>query len=1046
MVLAQFQQDMADLTAQLDALLALDALRMRVAAVTRQSAAYQSLLLPSFTRLFNQLEWDEGLHPRGANGKFIGGSGLQAEREAHHLSAALKAFDAAAKTAPIEEVADRKARMTWRGVKGYAAIKVHLANLQAHAKLKGSTLAHRPADLVALNDLHQYYQRRLTQKPGHVEQGQSTVAKASLKDNPNAKSRLMREMAIIERHMAHAGATPQRSYGIHPDLVRQIEEGIAQDAARPRPIAASKTSATGRPSGGKAKPFVGESLVSPADNLVTSDQLKAQQAESKQQQQQSDTPSEDDWLHQVLRLASPAVTRDGGAREGHPLRDAQGHFAGWVGGGGEKPTPFTGLRAERQLVAHRQGRAAYTAEHGKAAYQERSARLTRSAKNGAAKLTPEHRAAITHERDSLIQRIAAGKGSKSEQARMKSEAVLLTRHLGRNQPRLSTKAGSAPKMKGSKSAASGRHTAAAKGHGAASAHEAAPHEKGNLAEFLKTLVEPILNGAGTSASAGHTGTSASAGAGTHRVRVAEYQRAAADLAVRAESVMMLAAMERRFTSLMSPDEERREGHPLRDAHGRFIGWVGGGGKVTLDKFSNKGERQAPETAKDASLHAQHVHQALRDWSTGRAYVDAKGNYHLKGKTGTSGPIAPWNKAAKREFASVDKLHEAAQKKSYTVQGEPQSKSTKSTTSKGTKATSTKVEAPTTSQVAVGPAPKDLTDVPTFNEKERAQIAASWERLPDLNPDGASHEFYKASAGGQDYFFKPSSQNGVAQAHLMYAEADRLGLSQYVTPTKQYTDAQGRVYHVLPWVTGPRLDDLAPAEARAVVARIDPETQAKLGFYHYVMGMADVGANNVMMIGDTPVSVDLDSLVLSGFSATPVMIDAFFGNSYSRNPGADGRHPAFVGGKIESAIAKVARMPVPAATMDWMRTHILAHEDALLRQIDAVARTGMDLTERNQAAYYTQIMADALIRMAYLRQFAATPHPTWGKLSKMTFGMDAFGENAKGQVNPLVHYTSWMEKYAYWDTPAHTIQEVIDLLARNGVTLHAKGVTLKMPED
>lgn len=96
---------------------------------------------------------------------------------------------------------------------------------------------------------------------------------------------------------------------------------------------------------------------------------------------------------------------------------------------------------------------------------------------------------------------------------------------------------------------------------------------------------------------------------------------------------------------------------VRGANGRIIDNVGSG---------------------ETPSHGQHVRQALHDWasSASKAYIDGKGNYHIKGAGKTSGPIAPWNKAAKREFASVSDLHAAAHQAEYTVQHEPVAKVSK----------------------------------------------------------------------------------------------------------------------------------------------------------------------------------------------------------------------------------------------------------------------------------------------------------------------------------------------------------------------------------
>ena len=79
-----------------------------------------------------------------------------------------------------------------------------------------------------------------------------------------------------------------------------------------------------------------------------------------------------------------------------------------------------------------------------------------------------------------------------------------------------------------------------------------------------------------------------------------------------------------------------------------------------------------------------IKQALVDWSANRAYIDNKGNYHIR-KAGTKGkgPIAPWNKEVKKYFASATELHEAAEKYSKkpprgTVAGLPREANLKET--------------------------------------------------------------------------------------------------------------------------------------------------------------------------------------------------------------------------------------------------------------------------------------------------------------------------------------------------------------------------------
>lgn len=57
--------------------------------------------------------------------------------------------------------------------------------------------------------------------------------------------------------------------------------------------------------------------------------------------------------------------------------------------------------------------------------------------------------------------------------------------------------------------------------------------------------------------------------------------------------------------------------------------------------------------------AASIAQALADWRANRAYIDGNGQYHVKREGRPSGPIAPWNQAAKHAFASVSDLHVAA---------------------------------------------------------------------------------------------------------------------------------------------------------------------------------------------------------------------------------------------------------------------------------------------------------------------------------------------------------------------------------------------------
>lgn len=52
-------------------------------------------------------------------------------------------------------------------------------------------------------------------------------------------------------------------------------------------------------------------------------------------------------------------------------------------------------------------------------------------------------------------------------------------------------------------------------------------------------------------------------------------------------------------------------------------------------------------------------QAYADWHGNRAYIDGKGNYHLKRDGRTRGPIAPWNSLVRRTFTGVSQFDQAA---------------------------------------------------------------------------------------------------------------------------------------------------------------------------------------------------------------------------------------------------------------------------------------------------------------------------------------------------------------------------------------------------
>lgn len=76
------------------------------------------------------------------------------------------------------------------------------------------------------------------------------------------------------------------------------------------------------------------------------------------------------------------------------------------------------------------------------------------------------------------------------------------------------------------------------------------------------------------------------------------------------------------------------------------------------------DRLDMDPATQASLHT-----AYHAWTTGKAYIDGRGNYHVR-EDRSKGPIAPWNKTVKRLYASVGLFHIAAREWASTPQSQP----------------------------------------------------------------------------------------------------------------------------------------------------------------------------------------------------------------------------------------------------------------------------------------------------------------------------------------------------------------------------------------
>lgn len=191
-------------------------LAMRVAQLQRRVAAYiTSIATAQIQRAWNQLEWDENQHPRGPNGRFIGGSGLRAEREAYHLGHALKGFERQHEHSSPEERKAAADRLTWRGHTGLKAIQAHLGELRHQAQDGVHALA--PHDLALLQHLRQVYLERTVQ---------ANIPTATQK-------RIGREIAVIDRYLKqHDGPLPTPAISKAEDaLIRQqVAEGIAKEA------------------------------------------------------------------------------------------------------------------------------------------------------------------------------------------------------------------------------------------------------------------------------------------------------------------------------------------------------------------------------------------------------------------------------------------------------------------------------------------------------------------------------------------------------------------------------------------------------------------------------------------------------------------------------------------------------------------------------------------------------------------------------------------------------------------------------------------------
>lgn len=200
----------------------LPSLALRVAVIRRQAQVLiTSLAQTTVQRAFNQLEWDENLHPRGAHGRFIGTGGMQAEREAHHLEHAMKAFERKMSGMSEAERQRAEAALTWRGHTGKHAILAHHSALRHAADAAARALLH---DTESLHEL------RLLRNEYHLRLAQDTLPDAS-------RQRLQREIAVMDRLLARANIATSGPARV-PDeearaIRRQIDQGLKQETPPP---------------------------------------------------------------------------------------------------------------------------------------------------------------------------------------------------------------------------------------------------------------------------------------------------------------------------------------------------------------------------------------------------------------------------------------------------------------------------------------------------------------------------------------------------------------------------------------------------------------------------------------------------------------------------------------------------------------------------------------------------------------------------------------------------------------------------------------------
>ena len=208
----------------------LPTLALRIADITRQATALiVALVTADIQRSWAMVEWDENLHPRGSNGKFIGGSGLQAEREAYHAEHAIARFNKAADAMHLQGA------------------------LREHAAKAFHLLLHNGQDIQSIAALHAHHEamtrqaaeqarwdtrdREESHRLVYLRTKYASALKFDTTLSAYSRGRLQREIDIIDRYLARMWIPAPVRLRLPADqkasIRAQVQQGIAADRSAP---------------------------------------------------------------------------------------------------------------------------------------------------------------------------------------------------------------------------------------------------------------------------------------------------------------------------------------------------------------------------------------------------------------------------------------------------------------------------------------------------------------------------------------------------------------------------------------------------------------------------------------------------------------------------------------------------------------------------------------------------------------------------------------------------------------------------------------------